>query len=834
MFSWGQDADPGFGSRATDATRTESDVHFVRPRVHITSLSAGRNVVAFVRSDGKVFVCRTHETQDGRRARGKLKNVSCKGRMRDVSCGDDVVILLSEDGSALCLDTAYTPRSLPIFHNKHVSQVACGDQHSVALTKDGQVYTWGQDSSGQLGLGKGKHSTESPQQLKSLSAIPLVQISAGGDHSFALSLSGFVFGWGQNNRGQLGLGDTADRHTPTPVHCLDAKHTGSISCGKDHTAVLTKGGTVFTFGGGQYGQLGHNSFSDELRPRPVELCGAKVTKIACGRHHTLVLTDSKKVYSFGCGEQGQLGHGDRNPQSVPLPIQLSDGNYISEESNSHSMNNEPEQSLENVFDKWISECNSNKSWKKTQNNDKHFQTSPKYSGLKPSLARAAFKTLSKSNQVLTEVEAVVVNLLLPSLDERPSGVEGLRVYLVLTELLHVIQKHTQRPSSQLAEALAAAILRLPSDCLQVLGDWWSSLKRLTMIQYVEVWKQALAQSVINIPLTESYTIRVKHLLQVLQLLYNVYLDEESRVTDVYKKDFFLHLFDELMSTESGMFMYNDSKTLAWFPPEATLEENRYFLFGVLCGLALHNESIIHLPFPVTLFKKLLNVEPSLEDMVEFSPNVGKSLRYILDDYVDDDLENLDMYFSVVWDGITSELDPQNPGKPVTSQNKKEFVDDYVDHAFNTSVENVFREFRRGFFKVCDQDVVTHLFRPEELMGLMVGKELNDWGKLKQNTIYIMPYHGSHPNILTFWEVFEELTEDQKKDFLLFVTGFERAPILGMDQIQVEVEVLLDSTEQHFPEALTCYSLLRLPLYSAKETMQARLTEALKHKRGFMK
>nr|XP_023835329.1 LOW QUALITY PROTEIN: E3 ISG15--protein ligase HERC5-like [Salvelinus alpinus] len=164
----------------------------------------------------------------------------------------------------------------------------------------------------------------------------------------------------------------------------------------------------------------------------------------------------------------------------------------------------------------------------------------------------------------------------------------------------------------------------------------------------------------------------------------LYFDEDARLTDVYKRDFFLHVFEELLAPESEMFMYNDTKTLAWFPAKARVEETRDFLFGVLCGMALYNNHMVHFPLPTAFFKKLVNIKPSLEDLREFSP----------------------------------------------IEAGKEFVDTYVNYIFNQSVEKVFEEFRKGFFEVCDMDVV-EFYQPEELRGVMVRKENNDWEMLKQ-------------------------------------------------------------------------------------------------------
>lgn len=312
--------------------------------------------------------------------------------------------------------------------------------------------------------------------------------------------------------------------------------------------------------------------------------------------------------------------------------------------------------------------------------------------------------------------------------------------------------------------------------------------------------------------------------------------DDMKIMNVNKRDLFLHLFDELMAPESNMFMYNGSNTLAWFPPKLKVEERNYLLFGILCGLALYNHNVVHFPVPRVLFKKLLGVQPTLDDMKEFEPVVAESCRIILEDYSLDDVQTLDTTFTVSWGGEEVELDPNEAGKLVTGSNRKEFVTAYVDYAFNKSVEGAFKEFRRGFFKVCDIDVV-HFFQPEELQGVMVGQESYDWETFKENTVYEGVYHAKHPVILIFWEVFEELSEEEKKKFLLFLTGCDRVPFLGMDMINMKVAVLPDSTQIHLPESLTCHCMLLLPLYErypVRRTMKERLLQAINHNQGFWK
>ncbi|XP_007558653.1 probable E3 ubiquitin-protein ligase HERC4 isoform X2 [Poecilia formosa] len=998
MFSWGEDCQRGFCLKGDPIT--EEGVHYLNVGHNVTDLSAGRSVLAFLKCNGNAFILRTNESKDGNRVRGKQKFVKCKEKIEAVSCEDDVVMLLSEKGSVFCVDTThtpYTPRTLDSFSSIPVVQVACGSQHSVALTKEGQVYTWGLDSRGQLGLGKRSSGARSPQQVRSLLSVPVVQISAGGDQSFALSVSGGVFSWGRNDCGQLGLGDTKDMYTPACVRSLNLKKTGDICCGKDHTVVLTKHGVVFTFGSGQYGQLGHNSLRNELRPRLVaELWGAKVIKIACGRYHTLVLTHSQKVYSFGCETQGQLGNREESNPSVPLPVRLppvhsrigtvfagencsfaacSSDEDVSINSDTSTVSKATQHGLEDLVDNWTSKCDE-KSWKKIkqeihrtfssasclnksfleEGKNKHFQTSSKYHGLNLKLARRHFKKLVKTEDVWIEVEASVLRLL-PLFDKNPVGVESLRIFLLLNELLHVVQKHRkQQQRSKLAEMVATAVTSLSRESLKVLGEWWSSLSSSTMERFVSVWRKALCAILSNVDAPRSDGVR--NLLQVLQYMYNVNnrmsesqrlperdfyvminqmfllgelqiwrlkskrryvrdepvvlcnfpmvmdlqtkklvfdmntdltwqefwlsildqmlmemflgfgwcypnlpvlqlnlnrasvlndtfkllakadqkdykrelvvsFDENYEFDHVYVKDFFHEVFHELISTESEMFTFNDSETLAWFSStKASQEDQRFHLFGVLCGLALYNKVIIYLPFPLVLFKKLLGARPSLDDLKEISPSYGNGLQSILD--TEEDPE--EMYFTISWDGNEIDLDPENPDKQVTSENKREFVDVFVNYVFNTSVEVAFYEFKQGFFQVCDRDLVK-LFTPKELQEILVGKDFYDWEKLKQNTVYEGEYNADHPIIQMFWEVFDELTENQKNSFLWFVTGFERVPILGFDKIKMNIKVVKPlQADQYYPATHTCFSTLELPLYSTKDIMQAKLIEALSNKR----
>jgi E3 ubiquitin-protein ligase HERC4 len=77
-----------------------------------------------------------------------------------------------------------------------------------------------------------------------------------------------------------------------------------------------------------------------------------------------------------------------------------------------------------------------------------------------------------------------------------------------------------------------------------------------------------------------------------------------------------------------------------------------------------------------------------------------------------------------------------------------------------------------------------LFHAEELMRLLTGEEVCDWVLLEKVTEYKEPFSADHPTIILFWKIFHSLSEEEKKKFLLFLTGSDRIPILGMKALKV--------------------------------------------------
>ncbi|KRY31423.1 putative E3 ubiquitin-protein ligase HERC4 [Trichinella spiralis] len=301
-----------------------------------------------------------------------------------------------------------------------------------------------------------------------------------------------------------------------------------------------------------------------------------------------------------------------------------------------------------------------------------------------------------------------------------------------------------------------------------------------------------------------------------------------------KKEFFMLIFQELFNPKYGMFVEYEESRYTWFAHYNFEEPQTYEYVGILCGMTIYNNVIAALPFPLALYKKLLNEPVTLEDLKELSPTEGRCLEEMLD-YDDDDFEsvfgvNFQISLPCLDKVETVELKPGGADINVTKANRQEYVDLYVDYKLNQMVLHQFEAFKKGFNRVVAGCIIP-MFQPLELMECIIGNQQYDWVAFEKGTQYRGEYWRQDPTIVLFWEVFHEMSLEQKKKFLLFVTGSDRVPFQGMDQIKMIIQPCFGG-EEYYPVAHTCFNLIDLPKYKSKEILAKKLLEAIEHNQGF--
>uniref|UniRef100_A0A2K6K0D6 HECT and RLD domain containing E3 ubiquitin protein ligase 4 n=1 Tax=Rhinopithecus bieti TaxID=61621 RepID=A0A2K6K0D6_RHIBE len=926
----------------------------------VRDVGCGLRHTVFVLDDGTVYTCGCNDLgQLGHeKSRKKPEQVVALDAQNivAVSCGEAHTLALNDKGQVYAwgLDSdgqlgllgseecIRVPRNIKSLSDIQIIQVACGYYHSLALSKASEVFCWGQNKYGQLGLGTDCKKQTSPQLIKSLLGIPFMQVAAGGAHSFVLTLSGAIFGWGRNKFGQLGLNDENDRYVPNLLKSLRSQKIVYICCGEDHTAALTKEGGVFTFGAGGYGQLGHNSTSHEINPRKVfELMGSIVTQIACGRQHTSAFVPSSgRIYSFGLGGNGQLGTGSTSNRKSPFTVKGNwypyNGQCLPDTGKFCYINIRGENylTLENWGQKdheidgtFSSSGCLNGSFLAVSNDD-HYRTGTRFSGVDMNAARLLFHKLIQPDhpQISQQVAASLEKNLIPKLTSSLPDVEALRFYLTLPECPLMSDSNN---FTTIAIPFGTALVNLEKAPLKVLENWWSVLEPPLFLKIVELFKEVVVHLLklykIGIPPSERriFNSFLHTALKVLEILHRVnektgqiiqydkfYIHEVQELIDIrndyinwvqqqaygmdvnhglteladipvtictypfvfdaqakttllqtdavlqmqmaidqahrqnvsslflpviesvnpclilvvrrenivgdamevlrktknidYKKplkvifvgedavdaggvrkEFFLLIMRELLDPKYGMFRYYEDSRLIWFSDKTFEDSDLFHLIGVICGLAIYNFTIVDLHFPLALYKKLLKKKPSLDDLKELMPDVGRSMQQLLD-YPEDDIEEtfcLNFTITVENFGATEvkELVLNGADTAVNKQNRQEFVDAYVDYIFNKSVASLFDAFHAGFHKVCGGKVLL-LFQPNELQAMVIGNTNYDWKELEKSLKLVIQSTGGG--------------------------------------------------EEYLPVSHTCFNLLDLPKYTDKETLRSKLIQAIDHNEGF--
>ena len=223
-----------------------------------------------------------------------------------------------------------SPIQIPILKDKNINiiKISCGEAHSLALTNNGKVYSWGFGSNGQLGLGFCEDSFEpgeglknsmryKPVKIEALDEEKICNIKCGKTFSMFVDNKGELFACGVNDLYQLGIQDKPSKNhlfdkeeyscydfvLPTKVDYFLKMKVKNIACGEGHCLavikdILSNTETVWSWGNNKFGQLGQNIFIKKCLPRPInclfEYNLFKFDEVSCGGFHSLVLIKHHK------------------------------------------------------------------------------------------------------------------------------------------------------------------------------------------------------------------------------------------------------------------------------------------------------------------------------------------------------------------------------------------------------------------------------------------------------------------------------------------------------------------------------------------------------------
>lgn len=278
VYAWGNNNCGQLG------TKSYSDIVRLPEKLNlhdIKTISIGDNSTGIITNSGKIYVC--GDNGDGKLGLGHKKD----------------------------------PRFFEKVKLDDIKKIICGPYHCGVLTNLDEFYTCGKNNNGQLGLGNNK-SIRSFEKIN-LKNFSVKKISYGVYHCVALTYSNEIYVWGNNKCGQLGLGHYNNINSPQK---LDLENVKDINCGHYYTAILTYDGRVFVCGTNKNYQLGLGDIIDERINTLHMLNLENIKKISCANSRIIMMTNSNEVYVCGCNVFGRLGLGHKNDVKIPEKLNL--------------------------------------------------------------------------------------------------------------------------------------------------------------------------------------------------------------------------------------------------------------------------------------------------------------------------------------------------------------------------------------------------------------------------------------------------------------------------------------------------------------------------------